>query len=91
MARAEQFTTTVSTKGQVVLPSSVRQSLHWPPGTRLVVEHTPDGVLLKAAPVLKRTSVRDVFGMLKWSGKPKTLEEMDEAIQDAVKRDYEGD
>lgn len=91
MASPEQHTTTVSTKGQVVLPSSVRQSLHWPPGTKLVVEHTSDGVFLRAAPVIEKTSVSEVFGMLKYSGAPKTLEEMDDAILDAVSRDFEGD
>lgn len=40
-------TTTLSTKGQVILPKTIRGQLHWHPGTRLSVEHTADGVLLK--------------------------------------------
>ena len=48
MAAVEKLTTTVSTKGQVILPKAIRQRKHWEPGTRLVVEDTPDGVLLKA-------------------------------------------
>ena len=45
------LTTTLSTKGQVILPKALRDALDWKPGTRLVVENTPEGVLLKAAPV----------------------------------------
>ena len=45
---SERLTTTVSTKGQVVLPKAVRATLRWGAGTRLVVENTPDGVLLIA-------------------------------------------
>ena len=91
MSAHNPMTTTVSTKGQIVLPQSVRQSRHWEPGTKLIVENTPDGVLLKPAPVLKETSVKDVFGILKWNGNPKTLEEMDQAIMEEAARQYEGD
>jgi AbrB family looped-hinge helix DNA binding protein len=37
MAAVETLTTTVSTKGQVILPKAIRQRKHWEPGTRLVV------------------------------------------------------
>jgi AbrB family looped-hinge helix DNA binding protein len=40
------LTTTVSTTGQVILPKTIRELLHWKLGTRLTVEHTADGVLL---------------------------------------------
>ena len=45
MPGSERLTTTVSTKGQAVLPKAVRTTLRWRAGTRLVVESTPDGVL----------------------------------------------
>ena len=86
MAAAETLTTTVSTKGQVILPKAIRQRRHWEPGTRLVVEDTAEGVLLKAAPVFAATRPEDVAGMLAYRGRPKTLEEMDAAIRAEVKR-----
>ena len=86
MPRAERLATTVSTKGQVILPKAIRQRRNWPAGTRLVVEETPDGVLLKAAPVFPPTRPEDVAGMLPYRGPPKTLEEMDAAITAEVKR-----
>jgi len=86
MAAVETLTTTVSTKGQVILPKGIRQRRNWASGTRLVVEDTPDGVLLKAAPVFAATRPQDVAGMLAYRGRPKTLEEMDAAITAEVKR-----
>ena len=86
MAKPEAPTTTVSTKGQVILPKAIRQRRNWPAGTRLVVEETPDGVLLKAAPVFPPTRPEDVAGMLAYRGPPKTLEEMEAAITAEVKR-----
>jgi AbrB family looped-hinge helix DNA binding protein len=86
MPAAERLTTTVSTKGQVILPKAIRRRRHWEPGTRLMVEDTPEGVLLKAAPVFAPTRPDDVAGMLAYSGPPQTLEEMDAAITDEVTR-----
>ncbi len=40
-------TTRLSTKGQVILPKSVRTSRAWMPGTRFAVEETAEGVLLR--------------------------------------------
>ena len=86
MAAVEPLTTTVSTKGQVILPKAIRQRRNWAAGTRLVVEDTPDGVLLKAAPLFAPTRPEDVAGILAHSGPPKTLEEMDAAITAELKR-----
>ena len=86
MAAVERQTTTVSTKGQVILPKAIRERRNWAPGTRLVVEDTIDGVLLKVAPVFAATRPEDVAGMLAYRGPPKTLEEMDAAITAEVKR-----
>jgi AbrB family looped-hinge helix DNA binding protein len=86
MSVKDTSTTVVSTKGQVILPKAIRDKRHWGTGTRLVVEERPDGVLLKPEPVFAPTRPEDVFGMLRYTGKPKTLEEMDEAITAEVKR-----
>jgi AbrB family looped-hinge helix DNA binding protein len=85
-AVAETQTTTVSTKGQVILPKAIRQRRNWQPGTRLMVEDTPEGVLLTAAPVFAPTRPVDVAGMLAYRKPPKTLEEMDAAITSEVTR-----
>jgi AbrB family looped-hinge helix DNA binding protein len=79
-------TTTVSTKGQVILPKAIRERRKWAAGTRLVIEETAEGVLLKPAPLFKPTQHDDVFGMLPYSGPAKTIEEIDAAIEAEVKR-----
>ncbi len=81
------LTTTVSTKGQVILPKAIRKRLHWDAGTRLVVEHTADGVLLRPVTTLfAPTRPEDVFGCLPYSGKPKSVDEMNAGIDEEVKR-----
>jgi AbrB family looped-hinge helix DNA binding protein len=91
MATPELLTTIVSTKGQVILPKSIRQHRRWEPGTRLVVEDTAEGVLLKAAPLFAPTRVEDVYGCLPYSGPPKTIEDMDAGIVAEVKRRHARD
>jgi AbrB family looped-hinge helix DNA binding protein len=86
MASPERLTTTLSTKGQVILPKSIREQRHWAAGTRLVVENTADGVLLRAAPSFAPTLPEDVFGCLRFEGAPKTLEEMAAGIATEAKR-----
>lgn len=48
MSAKGKLTTTVSTKGQVILPKAIRDQRHWPAGTELVVEDTPEGVLAES-------------------------------------------
>ncbi len=73
-------TITLSSKGQLVLPKAVRQQLRWNPGTRLTVEQTKDGVMLKAAPLFPPKTLDEVAGCLAYKGPAKTIEEMDEAV-----------
>jgi AbrB family looped-hinge helix DNA binding protein len=86
MTSSEKLTTTVSTKGQVILPKAIREQRHWGAGTRLVVEDTADGVLLRAAPIFAPTRPGDVFASLPSTGAPKSLEEMDAGIAAEARR-----
>jgi AbrB family looped-hinge helix DNA binding protein len=91
MTSPARMTTTVSTKGQVILPKAIRERLHWEAGTRLTVENTADGVLLKPATLFPPTKPEDVFNSLRYEGPPKTLEEMDAGIAAEVKRRHARD
>ena len=73
-------TTRLSTKGQVILPASLRDKRGWRPGQVLEVEETPAGVLLRPEKPFPPTTFEEVEGILKYKGKAKTLKEMDEAI-----------
>ncbi|HEY8033438.1 MAG TPA: AbrB/MazE/SpoVT family DNA-binding domain-containing protein [Methylocella sp.] len=86
MASAQKQMIRLSTKGQVILPKSIRQRRHWDAGTCLIVEDTADGVLLKAAPIFEPTRPDEVYGSLKVSGPPKTLEKMDAGVLAEARR-----
>ncbi|MFP5229751.1 MAG: AbrB/MazE/SpoVT family DNA-binding domain-containing protein [Acidobacteriota bacterium] len=81
--RAER--TRLSSKGQVVLPLSVRLRRKWEPGIELTVEERPEGVLLRPVKPFAPTTFEEVEQILKYKGEPKTLREMDEAIAIGVK------
>ena len=91
MTSSQKTTVRLSTKGQVILPKSIRQRRRWDAGTCLIVEDTADGVLLKSAPLFKPTRPEDVAGSLKYSGRPKTLEEMDAGVLAEARRRYARD
>ena len=91
MSIPERLTTTVSTKGQVILPKAIRQALRWEAGMRLVVENTPEGVLLKPVPAFAKTRPEDVFGCLESDGAPKSLAEMETGVLAEAKRRHAGD
>jgi AbrB family looped-hinge helix DNA binding protein len=86
MGVQERLTTTVSTKGQIILPKAIRDQRHWPAGTRLTVEDTPDGVLLKATPVFAEASIDAVYGSMKPIGPALSIDEMQAVIAGEAKR-----
>lgn len=73
--------TRLSSKGQVTLPKSVRDAHRWQPGTEFVVEDLPDGVVLRALKPFAPSRLEDVAGSLRYTGKAKTLAQMDAAIR----------
>ena len=91
MSMPEPLTTTVSTKGQVILPRAIRRALRWEAGMRLVVENTTEGVLLKPAPVFAETRPEDVFGRLACNDPPRTLAEMEAGVLAEAERRHASD
>jgi len=91
MADSEKLTTTMSTKGQVILPKAIRQRRRWASGTRLVVEDTAEGVLLRAASLFPETRPDEVFASLPHRGAPKSIEEMNAGIVAEAKRRHARD
>jgi AbrB family looped-hinge helix DNA binding protein len=78
-------TTRLSSKGQIILPKSVRDQHHWGPGTDFTVEDTGDGVLLRPVKKGRVTRLEDVAGCLKRNGPTLTLEDMNAAIDAEVR------
>lgn len=88
---AEEIKTRLSTKGQVILPKAIRESLGWEAGARLVVEKRSDGVMLReerATPLFPPTRIEDVRGMLKYTGPPISIEDMKRGVAEAAAERY---
>jgi len=74
----------MSSKGQVIIPKPVRSAHDWKIGQELVVIDMGDGVLLRPRTPFSATNIRDVASCLKYSGKAKTLNDMEDAIKKGV-------
>jgi AbrB family looped-hinge helix DNA binding protein len=77
--------TTLSEKGQVVIPKDVRDRLRLVPGDRLEVVERPDGVLLrkrastKSGETFQQITAR-IRSRIKYDGPAVSIEDMDRAI-----------
>jgi AbrB family looped-hinge helix DNA binding protein len=74
-------TTKLSSKGQVVIPKTIRSRYNWNTDQKISVSDTGDGILLKPLHSFKNTELEKVAGILKHSGKPVSIAEMEEAIK----------
>jgi len=79
-------TTTLSSKGQVILPKAVREARRLKSGERFTVEDRPEGILLRPLKPFAPTRHRDVFGCLKQPGKTRTLAEMEQGLLAEARR-----
>ena len=77
-------TTRLSTKGQVILPKSIRDAGQWAPGPEFEVTARDGGVFLAPKTTRKRYTIDDLYGCLPYNGPPKTLEEMQRGIDEAL-------
>jgi AbrB family looped-hinge helix DNA binding protein len=82
-------TTRLSTKGQIVLPKTIRTSRAWGPGTEFTVEETRDGLLLRPASDFPETDLDQVAGCLRSKRKAKTPAQMRAAIEREVSRRHD--
>jgi AbrB family looped-hinge helix DNA binding protein len=78
-------TTRLSSKGQVIIPKAVRDAHGWGEGLEFVIEDLGDAIVLRPASAFPVRSVDEVVGMLKYSGAPKTNEDMEAGIDDAMR------
>jgi AbrB family looped-hinge helix DNA binding protein len=79
-------TTTLSTKGQIIIPKEVRERRGWVAGLTLEVEERGDVIVLRPARALPQTRVDDLLGCLPYKGRPKTLAEMEAGVAKGARR-----
>jgi AbrB family looped-hinge helix DNA binding protein len=83
--------TKMSSKGQIVIPKSVRDRHGWGDGTPFDVVDTPQGVLLRApSPKKEALTIDEALARIRsrvtYSGPPVTIEEMNETIAEMWKQ-----
>ena len=71
---------TLSSKGQLVIPSRLRQLLGLQPGDRLALSLEADGLRLVPQYRSKIHSARALIGCAGYQGPPRSLEQMDPAL-----------
>ncbi len=79
-------TTTLSTKGQIIIPKEIRERRGWSAGLSLEVVEQGDSLVLRPVRALPRTSVDDLLGCLPYRGRPRTLEEMEAGIAKGARK-----
>jgi AbrB family looped-hinge helix DNA binding protein len=84
-------TTKLSSKGQVVIPRSLRAIHRWETGLELMVIDTGDGVLLKPRGPFAPAQLSEVAGMFKDKvAAARTDEEIETALSKDVRRRWRG-
>lgn len=77
-------TTLLSSKGQVIIPKALRLARHWGPGTRLAVQDTPEGVLLRPMPLPAKADLASGLAAIRervgYRGPVISLAQMDAAV-----------
>ena len=83
--------TRLSSKGQVVIPKALRDAHGWEEGTEFTVEEASDGILLKPErrKPFPRKTIDEVIGCAGYKGPPKTLEDMQRGIDEALAERWE--
>ena len=78
-------TTRLSSKGQLVLPKSIRDADNWSEGTEFLVERVAEGVLLRPLRPVRATRLEEVIGSAGYRGPARSAADMQRAIERGVK------
>lgn len=81
-------TTTLSSRGQVVIPKMLREARHWLPGTEFGVEDLPQGILLRPLRAFAPSRLEDILGCLKYEGPALSQGDIDAALQADAEAQY---
>ncbi len=82
-------TTTLSSKGQVIIPKAVREAKGWHAGDEFVVEVLDGGVLLRPSRrvlEVRPTTIEEVLGCAGYRGPRMSLRDMEEGVRRGARR-----
>ncbi len=66
----------LSSKGQIVIPKAIRDSLHWDTGIELTLVASDSGIILQTRQKKSKQEIKSLRGMLKNSIEPLSTEEL---------------
>ncbi len=78
--------TTLSSKGQIVIPRQIRKNHGWQPGIAFTIIDKDDSVILQPVITKTTTKLEDVIGCAGYNGNKKSLAQMDAGIIEEAKR-----
>jgi AbrB family looped-hinge helix DNA binding protein len=81
-------TATLSSKGQIVIPKPIRDAHRWKPGTRLVVEDSAEGILIRPAHSFQETELAQGLGCTGYKGPAIAVEKMNSEIDQALRKEW---
>ncbi|KNZ33308.1 MAG: hypothetical protein AD742_06845 [Methylibium sp. NZG] len=81
-------TTTLSSRGQIVIPKALRESKRWRVGTSFVVEEVPQGILLKPLSTFTPSKLEDVLGCTSYRGPALSQADIEGALADDLARRF---
>lgn len=81
-------TTTLSSKGQVIIPKSIRTEQKWDAGQEFYVVVTPDGVLFRPKGHFPLSTLDEVLSFAKPGLKAKGEREIDDAFVLALEQQH---
>lgn len=80
--------TTLSTRGQIVIPKELREARNWLPGMSLEVEEWPQGLLIRPAgpKLFAASTLQSVMGSAGYRGPALTEDEIARALDMDIQR-----
>ena len=73
-------TVKLSSKGQFILPKTIRDRHHWEAGTEFAIIDRGSELIIKPTRIFPPTELEPADAPSVYRGKPLSLEEMDEAV-----------
>ncbi|MCP2727097.1 AbrB/MazE/SpoVT family DNA-binding domain-containing protein [Limnofasciculus baicalensis] len=80
--------TRLSSEGKLIIPQAMLDAHRWERGQELIVIDMGDGILIKPKKPFVETTLADVAGCLKYLGKPKSIQDLEEAIRLGVQEQW---
>ncbi len=80
--------TTLSSKGQVIIPKEVRTAHQWSAGTEFIVEDLGHAILLRPRSPFPPTNLGAGLGCTGYDGEPHSIEDMQQGIDEELRRTW---